>query len=350
MESQIVLNLNHQPDNPRNSEGAFLTLKNGRIMYAYSRYSGDSWSDHAPACIAVRTSNDNGKTWTAQDRIIVQNEGGCNVMSVSLLRLQNGNIALFYLRKNGVDDCRPMLRTSADEAKTWSDPVPCITAPGYFVLNNDRVIQLSNGRLLLAVSYHRTKSENGELGLDGRGIMLSYYSDDDGQTWHEGQDWLALPARSNSGLQEPGVIELANGDVFSWARTDTGRQWQTRSKDCGNTWAWPRPSAFLSPCSPLSMKRNPFTDKLVAIWNDHDERWNMPAAESSSWHRTPLVLAQSIDQGKTWQEHTLIENDPMRGFCYIAIHFIKDGMLLAYCCGGRNSKVLQDSCIRQILW
>ena len=75
--------------------------------------------------------------------VVVENEGGMNVMSVSLLRLQNGEIALFYLRKNSTEDCIPMMRISKDEARTWSDPIPCITdRKGYFVLNNDRVVQL----------------------------------------------------------------------------------------------------------------------------------------------------------------------------------------------------------------
>ena len=33
--------------NPRNSEGSFLQLKDGRIAFAYSRYIGDSFDDDA---------------------------------------------------------------------------------------------------------------------------------------------------------------------------------------------------------------------------------------------------------------------------------------------------------------
>ena len=48
-------------------------------------------------------------------------------MSVSLLRLQNNYIALFYLRKNSTENCIPMMRISKDEAKSWSDAVPNTT-------------------------------------------------------------------------------------------------------------------------------------------------------------------------------------------------------------------------------
>ena len=49
---------------------------------------------------------------------VVANEGKQNVMSVSLERLPGGEIALFYLVKNSLVDCRPSMRISRDEAKT----------------------------------------------------------------------------------------------------------------------------------------------------------------------------------------------------------------------------------------
>ena len=74
----VGLDLPPGPNNPRNSEGAFMPLKDGRIMFAYSRYYGKSSSDHATADIAARYSSDKGRTWTTNDEIIVKNEGGMN--------------------------------------------------------------------------------------------------------------------------------------------------------------------------------------------------------------------------------------------------------------------------------
>ncbi len=119
-----VLKLTTGPDNPRNSEGDFITLKDGRILYIYSRYTGNSSSDHANAFLAGRYSSDKGKTWTSEDVKIIDQEGTMNVMSVSLLRLQNGEIAFFYLKKNSTTDCIPMIRISNDEARTWSEASP----------------------------------------------------------------------------------------------------------------------------------------------------------------------------------------------------------------------------------
>lgn len=360
LRSNVVLDLSSKRNNPRNSEGSFVTLKDGRILFAYSRYRGKDWMDHATADIAARTSADGGRTWTTADRILVPNEGGCNVMSVSLLRLQDERIAMFYMVKNSLQDCRLFMRSSADEGRTWSERVCCIPAPGYFVVNNDRVIQLKSGRLVVPAGLHRLKSAAPGFdygAFDLRALVMFFLSDDGGKTWRESKDWWALPVRALHGLQEPGVVELADGSLYAWARTGTGHQWQMRSHDGGETWTPPEVSQFCSPCSPMSIKRIPTTGHLLAVWNDHAPRWGMPkknmkdgwAANDSSWGRTPLVAAISRDEGKTWRLAKLIENDPDRGFCYIAIHFVDDAALLAYCCGGgRKSMVLQDMCVRRV--
>jgi hypothetical protein len=360
MDHGIVLELPASPGNPRNSEGAFVTLGDGRILFAYSRYYGDSWADEATARICGRVSADGGRTWPDRDAVIVENEGRRNVMSVSLLRLRDGRIGLWYLRKNGIADCRAWLRVSRDEGRSWSRPRLCIPAPGYFVVNNDRVVQLRSGRLIIPASCHRSKlppsrdPERMYAGFDSRGIALFFLSDDGGRSWRESRDWWALPARSGSGLQEPGVVELADGRLRAFCRTDLGWQYEMLSDDGGETWTPPQASDFRSPCSPLSIKRIPATGDLLAVWNDHSGRLAPVSPDGSgdaqtSWGRTPLVCAISRDEGRTWGGHKLLESDPSRGFCYTAIHFTDDAALLAYCCGGGGrSAVLQDLRVRRV--
>jgi sialidase-1 len=355
MPIDLVLSLTHGPDNPRNSEGAFEALADGRLLFAYSRYYGTDGADHGAAQICGRYSADGGRSWTTEDTILVENEGRCNVMSVSLLRLQDGRIGLWYVRKHSLTDCHPYLRTSRDEGRTWSRPTPCIPAPGYFVVNNDRVVQLRSGRLVLPASYHRAKLPAARMtkstysGLDFHGLALFYLSDDGGRTWREGQQWLAFPGRSGSGLQEPGVVELQDGRLYGHCRTDVGRHYEMLSEDGGETWTSPRPSIFQAPMSPLCIKRLPATGDLLAVWNDHSGHLlpQRPEDYAFSWARSPLVLARSTDDGATWTGHKLLEDDSRRGFCYTAIYPTEDAVLLAYCCGsGRD--VLSDSCIRRV--
>ena len=352
MSSEIVLQLDHKRNNPRNSEGAFIDLADGRIMFAYTRFYGKSWSDIATAAICARFSADGGRTWSKQDSVLLENEGTFNIGSPSLMRLDDGQIAIFYLLKNNLHDCRMFMRTSADEAHTWGPSHRCINAPGYFVVNNDRVIRLDNGRIIIPAAYHRPKLEQQPEdfeGWDWRAITLMFYSDDNGANWKESDDWWGLPVPNRSGLQEPGVVQLSDGSLYAWARTDTGRQWEMRSKNRGKNWSPVQASKFLSPCSPLSIKRIPATGDLLAVWNDRSRRWKLGKEKlESSWGRTPLVASISNNGGKTWRHRKLLESDPLRGYCYTAIHFHGRHALLSYCNGGVGAGVLQDSCVRRI--
>ncbi|MEO6136534.1 MAG: sialidase family protein [Ginsengibacter sp.] len=312
-----VLQLLPGPDNPRNSEGDFVTLKDGRILFVYSHYTGTSGSDDGNAYLAGRYSSDKGKTWTQEDVKIVDQEGDMNVMSVSLLRLKNGEIALFYARKNSLTDCIPYIRISDDEAKTWSDPLPCITdKKGYFVLNNNRVIQLRNGRLLLPVAMHKNP---GQMEFSPMGHLWSYFSDDDGRTWKYSDE---VPNSKSIVTQEPGVVELKNGDILMFIRTNAGAQYLSRSKDKGVTWSEIKRSNITSPTSPASIVRIPSTGDLLLVWNN-----------TVNENRTPLNIAISKDEGKTWRHIKTLEDNADRGYCYIAIHFTDKNVLLSYCAG-----------------
>lgn len=329
---------------PRNSEGSFVSLRDGRVLFVYTRYYGDSWSDHAPADLVALISSDQGRSYSPEKRILVKNDAR-NVMSVSLLRLADGRIALVYLRKSDGDacNCRPFWRTSSDEGETWSDPVDIIGVPGFFVVNNDRLIQLSDGRLLLPVAFHPyQRNDQGMVESKMRGLVLFYASDDGGVHWRELPNWLSPPQGMEIGFQEPGVVELADGRLFAYFRTGSGAQYTAVSPDRGVTWSDPvRNDSFLSPVSPLSIKRNPFSGELFAIWNDYNPVWNV-SRTPASWGRTPLVLARSRDEGKSWFGHLVLEDSPNHGYCYTAMHFTDHALLLAYCSGGGKQEVLQQ--------
>jgi len=330
--SEIVHELNPSEANPRNSEGAFATLRDGSILFVYSRYYGGSGDDCA-AVLGSCISTDRGRTWKVIERPVVENEGGMNVMSVSFLRLPSGELLLFYLVKNSKNDCRLHARSSVDEGQTWSAPWLCIPMPGYHVTNNDRVIQLRSGRILIPTSLHM---QEGGAWMPGR--VYVFISDDDARTWR-GTGPILPPFDNPSGLQEPGIVELTNGRLWLHSRTGTGRHWQSFSDDQGESWLPAEPSVFQAPCSPLCIKRIPTTGDLLAVWNDHSGRFPFPDPKDQgfagkSWGRTPLVTAISPDDGKTWVHHRRLESDFDHGYCYTAIHFVDDAVLFGYCAGG----------------
>jgi len=351
--------LAHSAGNARNSEGSFEKLADGTLIFAYTRYSGDDSGDHASADICLLRSRDGGMTW-GEEEIAVRNDAQ-NVMSVSLLRLQDGRIAMTFLKKSLLMNpdqiaCRPYIVFSSDETKSWSRPVDITgSAPVYLTLNNDRLIQLKNGRLILPLAFLRGTSS----GKFAQGIGVFYYSDDGGAAWSEAPSccYPPNPSRASKGLLEPGLIELEEDHLMCWFRTTDGCQYKSFSYDNGLNWTPAVPAVeFRSPDSPLSMKRNPETGELYAIWNDYHPSRSIrfEPNDENCWTagRTPLVLARSSDNGKTWTGHTILEDSPRHGFAYTAMYFNGADLLLAYCCGGRPTcrNMLQDLKIRSLKW
>lgn len=335
-EPQTTLVLSPTADNPRNSEGDFIRLADGRLLLIYTHFTGGT-SDHAKAHLASRVSRDNGATWSDESQLVLDTEGGMNVMSVSLLRLAGkegkpGPIALFYLRKTSTSDCRPIMRLSTDEAKTWGEPTEVIpdSENGYYVLNNDRAIQLASGRLVLPLAQHVG------LGMEKwtqSAAILCYTSDDLGQTWQR-NSLVPEPEPINGKpviTQEPGLVELADGRLMIFIRASGGSQMVAYSEDEGTTWTQAIPSEIISPLSPATIERIPGTEHLLMVWNNHKN-----IAPELRGKRTPLMTAISTDHGQTWQNIQTIEDNPTGWFCYIALDFVDDQVLLAYCSGDRS--------------
>lgn len=327
-EVEPLLIIEPSKENPRNSEGDIIELKDGRLCLIYTRFTGGS-GDHASADLAMRTSDDDGRSWS-KDSIVVRRPGGLNVMSVSLLRLASDQIALFYSRKTSKEDCRPLMCISKDETETWSQPTVCITDKvGYYVLNNDRAVQLQSDRLILPVAWHQGPGQP----RDTAGVIMCYLSDDNGKTWRRSKDSFKgyRPDGQRITVQEPGVIELKDGRLMMYMRTNAVSQYICCSHDDGETWSKAQPSNLASPLSPASIKRNPWTGDLLCVWNDHSGIHEYPAGR-----RTPLCLAVSPDEGKTWSKSRIIEGNPDGWYCYTAITFVKDRVLMAYCAGDKE--------------
>ena len=246
--------------NRRNSEGDFLLLEDGRILFVYSRYGpGDGDGDAADLYSVI--SSDGGKSF-AEPALLLSHTvfGADNLMSVTLRRMKNGDIGLFFLKKTAPYQCRLWLVRSSDEGRTFSAPVACIPHRGYFVVNNDRVILTRDGTWLVPAAFTEVliNDESGE-GSYGPAHMILYASDDDGVTWYKKSE--VRPAggfeRSRTGLQEPGLVELPDGALWAWFRTDTGWQYESISHDGGEHWSSPVRSDFTAPASPATIVWNP---------------------------------------------------------------------------------------------
>ncbi|MBR2584989.1 MAG: exo-alpha-sialidase [Thermoguttaceae bacterium] len=262
MPKEEVLAIPTGPDNPRNSEGDLVVLEDGTILCVYSHFYGSGSDDHDPACLMSRLSTDGGKTWTTADKLEVENEGGRNVMSVTLRRLADGRVVMFYLVTESSEDCRPYMRVRRNDG-TWGERKCLIDEPSYNVVNNDRVVQLSSGRILVPVARHAYLGKS-KYDYDPNAKTFCMISDDGGNSWYEGGTVEPTEAVV---YQEPGLCELADGRILINIRTGSKTQYVAYSEDGGLTWGRPVASCIDSPGSPTLIKRIPGSDDLLAVGN-----------------------------------------------------------------------------------
>jgi hypothetical protein len=132
-------------------------------------------------------------------------------------------------------------------------------------------------------------------------------------------------------VQEPGVVALDDGRLMLFCRTDDGCQYVAYSSDEGTSWSPLRASAIISPRSPASIKRIPTTGDLLLVWNNH-----AGIDPALAGKRTPLSTAISDDEGAHWRHLRVVEGDPDGWYCYTAIAFAGEHVLLAHTAGDRR--------------
>lgn len=324
-----LLVIEPSPEFPRHSEGDVITFEDGRLGLVYSRFSGGS-RDHSQADIVLRTADASGRNWDA-GRILVGRADADNVMSVSTVQLPNGDWLLFHLKRFGWNNLHLYVQRTRDEFQTLSEPVRVTTVDGYHVVNNDRVIRTSAGRLIVPSALHPCP-DGTQKTWNARAVPVAFISDDEGRTWRRAAECVRPPLDTSITLQEPGVVELKDGRICMWFRTSTKYQYQAFSADGGDHWSIPEPSPLVSArLSPASIRRNPWTGDLVCVWNDHSA-----VADAPQSRRTPLTLAVSRDEGESWQVVRTLESDPEGWYCYTSISFIRDRMIIAYCAGDKQ--------------
>ncbi len=332
------------PEIPRAGEGSAVLLRDGRILFVYSRFLGGG-ADHSKAdLLGGILSLEDGSL--SEQRILFPAPAALNQMSVSLERLQDSSIAMLFIRKLTPTTDQIFFSRSTDEGQSWSEPVHCSQCCPefpYLVVNNDRLRQFANGRLAIPVNLYAHGAHTAE-NLEASRIGI-IYSDDNGRSWQLSEHIIIEPEniippsiiaadkpeawdccfKHQFRQQEPGVEQLLDGSIYLYCRTVLGFMYHAKSFDNGNTWTPLKPALDLpSPCGPQSIRRIPGKKRLLCLYNDHHEI--VFASEHWDW-RTPLTLAASDDNGESWQILGEVENNE-HNYCYTSILFLDDKILL----------------------
>jgi len=317
-------------NNPRNSEGAFIRAKNGDILFAYSRYNGTSHHDNASCDIALLRSTDEGESWKYEKIIAYAKDFGVeNLMSVSAIVHDDASLSFYFMIKENNKTSSLGKCTSKDGINFNSeDAVRCkfLAKSGYYVINNDRLLKLSDGRILAPAAYYP------DIETSTPAVATCIVSNDDGDSFEDGNFYLESAYTINApyGLQEPGITETDNG-LYMWFRTNYGCQYESRTNGLNFDFTTPLPSIFSSPRSPMQIKR--CDGVFYAIYNpipNYNGRVIFPGTAG----RSPIVIQKSVDGVKYGPVNIIESSEASRGYCYPSIFKTNDGcLLIAYCRG-----------------
>ncbi len=165
-------------EHARNSEGAFLRRQDGKIRFFWSRFGAGFWDHDYSDIVSIDFSAD-GKTCLGEEKVHFRAEelGAKNLMCPSVVPTDGGILLYFLVRPDDLNII-PYVAFSADDGETFSAPHRCVENDGYMVLENDRVIRLSDGRYFFMVSTADTApDENGEPVIIDHSVVSSYISD-----------------------------------------------------------------------------------------------------------------------------------------------------------------------------
>jgi predicted neuraminidase len=199
------------------------------------------------------------------------------------------------LRGTGWKDCTLFFRTSSDNGLTWTEDKPFFhDTLGW--LPRNLTIFLKDGTLVLPISDER----------NGHGVDLSFFlsTKDNGATW----------TRSGimRGGEQPTFIQRGDGSILAYLRVRPNIV-SAESNDGGKTFTTPAPTQWKNPDSGISMCRLK-DGHLLLVFNNQNNA------------RSPLHIAMSVDDGRTWSKPLELESNPGE-YSYPSIFQATDGKI-----------------------
>jgi predicted neuraminidase len=281
---------------PYKHPAALAELDNGDLLLAYyggsGEYSADSqdfsarlvkgttkWTTPTPIRPRPKEPEGNPVVWQAPD----------------------GVVWLFTVVRPGEtwSTSRIVARTSTDGAKTWSEPTYLTKEAGTMV--RGKPILLSDGDYLLPV-YCETGHDTERVGADTKSFFLRF--NPKSKTWSE-----SSRITSRLGNLQPAVAQLSTQELICFCRRgggyekrDDGFIVKSESQDGGRTWSEGVDTTFPNPNAAVDVVRLR-NGHLVLVFND------------SKSQRTPLTVALSLDNGKTFPYRRNIAEGP-KDFAY----------------------------------
>jgi len=312
-------------DMPSLKVGPFVRLDGGRIL-----------------CVADRplrgyVSEDEGATWADQPRFpsdldieaspsgaLLKTAGGSVVLATSNLAERHWTWSDELKDAPGARLPTYVTR-SLDDGRTWQEPRKLHDA--WTGANRD-ILQTRDGYLVFASMkmLHRP----------GRHTVLTYWSQDEGQNW-QASNLIDLGGNGHhGGASEGTILEIEDGRLIQYIRTNWGQFWLARSEDGGRSWHPYGPSGVDASSAPGMLKRLA-SGRIVLAWNRRfpegqdsyplrggDGIWS---ATPASNFREELSISFSEDQCESWSPPVVIARNPGGEVSYPYVFEASPGIL-----------------------
>jgi len=240
--------------------------------------------------IVIRTSNDEGKSWSSINRVVDYPFGESASDPSMIFDKKRQQIYLFYNYMNlekQKDVYYLKYVTSLDNGKSWSNPIDItnqISKPewknDFKFITSGRGFQTSNGTLLhcLVNLQHGT---------------YVFGSNDHGQTWYITESPLSLGDESK-------IVELNDGSWLVSSRVNNkGIRFSHISKNQGKSWTTKPEIKLVDPGCNASLVKYDYekyiNSDLLLLSNINNQS-----------KREQIVIRHSLNGGETWSEPKII--------------------------------------------
>ena len=280
-----------------------ITQGTNGVLYAFAEGRKDSVSDWGNIDVVMKSSADNGLTWSSLQ--VIQDIGDNKVSNACpVVDQTTSRINLLYC----VNRASAYSTYSDDGGLTWSDSKTIDTSSlGYVSTGPVHGIQLqwgeNAGRMIVTGHYSSSQyaSSSDYLG------SCAYYSDDGGETWQLG----ATDTHSFSDSVHPNenvAVELVDGSIYFNARDALGSSSATRaitsSSDGGESYDGP----FTSYDGVTTTEVQNSIIRFSAERDGDATDILVYSAPIDSTSRRDMALMLSFDEGEAWSETTIIHS------------------------------------------
>lgn len=303
---------------PDSHAANLLELDNGDLLCVWFNGSGEGNPD---TNVVMSRLPYGASRW--EDPVELANHPERSEQNPVLFQAPDGKVWLLHTSGEPHDQssARVVRRISEDRGRTWGPPTVLFEGPGLFLRHP--IVVLKNGDWLLPAYYCKS----------GGHYSVVLISPDQGRSWQE----MEVPGSVHR--VHMNIVERSDGSLLAMFRSrHADRIYVSTSHDGGRTWTPPERSGLPNNNSSFQVIRLR-SGSLALVYNnvtmERDQfRWvGEEGSPRKKPLRTPLTLAISEDEGKSWpfvknlQTADLEYKEKPVGYSYPSIVQSRDGAL-----------------------